>query len=49
MDNHRLLHGRSTYDANEGNRCLQGCDIDSDSTVGKLNHLHRNFNNNLKI
>ena len=45
MDNHRLLHGRTTYDANEGNRFLQGCYIDYDSTEGKLKHLKRKFNN----
>ena len=43
MDNHRLLHGRTTYDANEGNRFLQGCYIDYDSTEGKLKHLKRKF------
>ena len=26
MDNYRLLHGRTAYDANEGNRFLQGTD-----------------------
>ena len=44
MDNYRLLHGRTTYDANEGNRFLQGCYIDYDSTEGKLKHLKRKFN-----
>ena len=44
MDNHRLLHGRTAYDANEGNRFLQGCYIDYDSTEGKLKHLKRKFN-----
>tara|TARA_B100000902_G_scaffold346761_1_gene353663 strand:+ start:1073 stop:2173 length:1101 start_codon:yes stop_codon:yes gene_type:complete len=44
MDNHRLLHGRTTYDANEGKRFLQGCYIDYDSTEGKLKHLKRKFN-----
>ena len=44
MDNHRLLHGRTAYNANEGNRFLQGCYIDYDSTEGKLNHLKRKFN-----
>ena len=44
MDNHRLLHGRTSYDANEGNRFLQGCYIDYDSTEGKLKHLKRKFN-----
>jgi gamma-butyrobetaine dioxygenase len=43
MDNHRLLHGRTVYDANEGNRFLQGCYIDYDSTEGKLKHLARKF------
>ena len=44
MDNHRLLHGRTVYDANEGKRFLQGCYIDYDSTEGKLKHLKRKFN-----
>ena len=44
MDNYRLLHGRTTYDANEGNRFLQGCYIDYDSTEGKLKYLKRKFN-----
>ncbi len=44
MDNYRLLHGRTTYDANEGKRFLQGCYIDYDSTEGKLNHLIRKLN-----
>ena len=44
MDNYRLLHGRTGYNANEGNRFLQGCYIDYDSTEGKLKHLKRKFN-----
>ncbi len=44
MDNYRLLHGRTKFDANEGNRFLQGCYIDYDSTEGKLKHLKRKFN-----
>ncbi len=43
MDNYRLLHGRTSYDTNEGNRFLQGCYIDYDSTEGKLKHLKRKF------
>ncbi len=43
MDNHRLLHGRTLYDTNEGKRFLQGCYIDYDSTEGKLKHLKRKF------
>ncbi len=44
MDNYRLLHGRTSYNTNEGNRFLQGCYIDYDSTEGKLKHLKRKFN-----
>ncbi len=44
MDNYRLLHGRTSYDTNEGERFLQGCYIDYDSTEGKLKHLKRKFN-----
>ena len=44
MDNYRLQHGRTSYDANEGERFFQGCYIDYDSTEGKLKHLKRKFN-----
>ena len=44
MDNYRLLHGRTAYEIKEGNRYLQGCYIDYDSTEGKLRHLKRKFN-----
>jgi len=44
MDNHRLLHGRTSYDSSEGRRFLQGCYLDFDSTEGKLLHLKRKFN-----
>ncbi len=44
MDNYRLLHGRTSYETKEGNRILQGCYIDYDSTEGKLRHLKRKFN-----
>ena len=44
MDNYRLLHGRTEFNANEGNRFLQGCYLDFDSTEGKLRHLKRKFN-----
>ena len=43
MDNHRLLHGRTAYNATEGKRFLKGCYIDYDSTEGKLRHLERKF------
>jgi gamma-butyrobetaine dioxygenase len=45
MDNYRLLHGRTSYNSNEGNRFLQGCYIDYDSSEGKLRHLKRKFDN----
>ena len=41
MDNYRSLHGRTSFNNKEGNRFLQGCYIDYDSTEGKLNHLKR--------
>ena len=44
MDNYRLLHGRTSFETKEGNRFLQGCYIDYDSTEGKLRHLKRKFN-----
>ena len=44
MDNYRLLHGRTSYETKEGNRFLQGCYIDYDSTEGKLKHLKRKYN-----
>ena len=44
MDNYRLLHGRTAYKTSEGNRFLQGCYIDYDSTEGKLRHLKRKYN-----
>jgi gamma-butyrobetaine dioxygenase len=44
MDNYRLLHGRTAYKTSEGDRFLQGCYIDYDSTEGKLRHLKRKYN-----
>ena len=44
MDNYRVLHGRTKYDPDVGQRFLQGCYIDFDSTEGKLRHLKRKFN-----
>ena len=43
MDNHRLLHGRTSYNVSEGKRYLKGCYIDHDSTEGKLRYLERKF------
>ena len=44
MDNYRLLHGRTEFDVNDGDRFLQGCYIDFDSTEGKLRHIKRKYN-----
>ena len=44
FDNHRTLHGRTSFDQNEGKRFLKGCYIDHDSTEGKLRFLERKFN-----
>ena len=43
MNNHRLLHERTIYEANKGKRFLQGCYIYHDSSEGKLRHLKRKF------
>jgi len=44
MDNYRVLHGRTKFNPEDGERFLQGCYIDFDSTEGKLRHLKRKFN-----
>ena len=44
MDNYRILHGRTKFDPQEGERHLQGCYIDFDSTEGRLRHLKRKYN-----
>ena len=44
MDNYMLLHGSTAYQTSEGNRLLQGCYSDYDSTDGKLIHLKRKYN-----
>ena len=46
MDNYRSLHGRTSFNASQGNRFLQGCYIDYDSTEGKLRYLTKKFNIN---
>ena len=43
FDNYRTLHGRTSFDQDEGKRFLKGCYIDHDSTEGKLRHLERKF------
>jgi gamma-butyrobetaine dioxygenase len=41
--NHRLLHGRTTYDVNQGDGFPQGCYIDYDSIESKLRYLKKKF------
>ncbi len=41
FDNNRVLHGRTTFDPNEGPRHLQGCYIDSDGPRTRYRVLSR--------
>jgi gamma-butyrobetaine dioxygenase len=41
FDNRRLLHGRTAFDTNEGERHLQGCYIDSDGPRSLYRVLNR--------
>ena len=43
MDNHRTLHGRTSYSLKNGERHLQGCYIDHDLAESKMKHLKRKF------
>ena len=40
FNNRRVLHGRKEYDANSGERHLQGYYIDRDEIIGRLNFLN---------
>ena len=40
FDNRRILHGRTKFDANSGNRHLQGYYIERDEVLSKLNYLN---------
>ena len=44
FDNRRILHGRTKFDANSGNRHLQGYYIEREEVISKLNYL-----NNIKV
>ena len=44
MDNYRTLHGRTAYSMQVGERHLQGCYIDHDSTESKMKYLKKKFN-----
>ena len=39
FNNRRLLHGRTEFDPNSGNRHLQGYYMDRDEIIGRLNYL----------
>jgi len=41
FDNRRVLHGRTKFDANSGNRHLQGYYIDREEVISKLNYLNK--------
>ena len=38
-DNHRVLHGRTAFDADSGRRHLQGCYVDRDELRSRLRVL----------
>ena len=42
FSNDRVLHGRTEFDLNEGNRHLQGCYIDHDAPLSRYRVLARN-------
>ena len=44
FNNRRVLHGRTAFDPNSGNRHLQGYYLERDEILAKLNYL-----NNIKI
>ena len=41
FNNRRLLHGRTEFDPNSGNRHLQGYYMDRDEIIGRLNYLNK--------
>jgi gamma-butyrobetaine dioxygenase len=43
FDNNRVLHGRTSFDPNEGHRQLQGCYLDRDSPRSLYRVLNRRF------
>ena len=42
FNNRRLLHGRTSFDPNSGERHLQGYYMDRDEIIGRLNFLKKN-------
>ena len=41
FDNRRILHGRTKFDPNSGNRHLQGYYIEREEVISKLNYLNK--------
>ena len=41
FDNRRVLHGRTSFDPNSGQRHLQGYYMDRDEISGRLNFLNK--------
>jgi gamma-butyrobetaine dioxygenase len=41
FNNRRVLHGRTEYDPNSGDRHLQGYYIDRDEIIARLNYLNK--------
>ena len=41
FDNRRILHGRTQFDPNSGNRHLQGYYIEREEITSKLNYLNK--------
>jgi gamma-butyrobetaine dioxygenase len=41
FDNRRVLHGRNEFNPNTGRRHLQGCYVDTDDFLGRINVLRR--------
>ena len=41
FNNRRILHGRTEYNPNSGNRHLQGYYIDRDEIISRLNYLKK--------
>tara|TARA_Y100001978_G_scaffold174932_1_gene166858 strand:+ start:39 stop:839 length:801 start_codon:yes stop_codon:yes gene_type:complete len=41
FNNRRVLHGRKEYDANSGERHLQGYYMDRDEIIGRLNYIEK--------
>ncbi|MNC65659.1 Gamma-butyrobetaine dioxygenase [compost metagenome] len=47
FDNSRVLHGRTSYNPNEGLRHLQGCYIDRDGPIERYSEVRKRMVNKL--